>query len=349
MWDDLSIPPSLDPATLAYYISELIEAKKSVDEARYAMAAMYALQVYEWISGAQKEYRLIYKARWTSIKTLYLLCRYYPLILWPIVMWAYVGNHDADTCYRVAHPVHALLAPCQFFSQAVMMMRAYAFSGRSKKILVLLGFCYLCLLGTDIWVFCTQVDVPPRDFYLVQGGSGCFPNYGDGFMALRIGWHNKSQPRSQLAAILMDLVSLVVVVIQCQRMRGRDVSLGTYFVNQGLSAFIFVALVNIGAAIAFFRPPRFHTGIGLPLILVVSNLMNVIVFFLDILTYFNEQYFQNSTATSTGYTNANRAITAAFQFSAACTRGPTTNRNRFVEVDYRIYLSYSFRFLHSFF
>lgn len=58
----------------------------------------------------------------------------------------------------------------------------------------------------------------------------------------------------------------------------------------GLSAFIFVALVNIGAAIAFFRygtdymwctpfliacfrPPRFQTGIGLPLILVVSNLV----------------------------------------------------------------------------
>ncbi|KAF9038630.1 hypothetical protein BJ165DRAFT_1531690 [Panaeolus papilionaceus] len=264
MWDNTIIPAS-DPASLAYYISEFVGSKKSIDEARYAIAAMYALQLYEWISGASQEYRLvrenqvqkfaswvlthvskIHRARWTSIKILYLLCRYYPLVLWPIVMWAYIGNHDADTCYKVAHPVHALLAPCQFFSQAVMMMRAYAFSGRSKKILALLGFCYLCLLATDIWVFCTQVEEPPPIFYLIQGGSGCFPNYGEGFMALRIGY-------SMLAAILMDLVSLVVVVIKCQRSRRRDVSLASYFVNQGLSAFIFVALVNIGAAIAFFR------------------------------------------------------------------------------------------------
>lgn len=72
-------------------------------------------------------------------------------------------------------------------------MRAYAFAGRRTSILLLLGSCYLGLLGVDIWAFCTAIDVLPTALYTVTSiiyhtkGTGCFPNYGAGFMALRIG------------------------------------------------------------------------------------------------------------------------------------------------------------------
>ncbi|KAF8972755.1 hypothetical protein BDZ97DRAFT_1782509 [Flammula alnicola] len=250
-----------------YTIEDLYSAKRSIDEARYAIAAMLALQIYELIAGMQKEIRLIHRGTLSSIQVLYFLCRYYPLVIWVLVIWAYVADHDADTCSRVAHTVHALLAPCQFFSQAVMMMRAFAFAGRSKRILALLGSCYICLLGVDIWVFCTQIVIPPTELYVLLGGTGCFPNYGDGFMALRIGY-------SMLAAIMMDLISLVVVVVHCLRSGwNRDVSLARYFVSQGLTAFALVLLINVGTAILFFRPPRYHTGVGIPLILIVSNVV----------------------------------------------------------------------------
>lgn len=42
----------------------------------------------------------------------YLLCRYYPLFLWPLVMWAYLLDHSHPVCTRVGNPVHILLAPC---------------------------------------------------------------------------------------------------------------------------------------------------------------------------------------------------------------------------------------------
>ncbi|KAF9563574.1 hypothetical protein CPC08DRAFT_705888 [Agrocybe pediades] len=248
-------------------LEELYSAKRSIVQARYAMAAMLCLQLYEWLSGIEEEIRLIHRAAWTSIKSLYLLCRYYPLLLWGVVMWAYVGDHTFEACSRVVHPIHALLGPCQFFSQAVMLMRAFAFCGRDKRVLVLLGSCYTCLLVLDIWVFCTKVDVLPKELYVVINGVGCFPNYGAGFMALRIGY-------SMLAAILMDLLSLVVIVVHCVRSKwDRDVSLARYFVHQGFIAFAFITLVNIATAISFFKPPRYHTGLGLPLILVVSNVV----------------------------------------------------------------------------
>ncbi|KJA28256.1 hypothetical protein HYPSUDRAFT_34642 [Hypholoma sublateritium FD-334 SS-4] len=252
-------------------VSYIWQAEGTILEARYAIAAIFGLQVYEWISGLQEEIHLIHRARWTLIKTLYLLCRYYPMALWLVVMWAYVGDHDGDTCSRVARGVHAVLAPCQFFSQAVMLMRAYGFAGRSKRVLALLGSFYVGLLGVDIWAFCTHVEIPPPAFYflfdLFFGGTGCFPNYGSNAMAVRIG-------ASMLAAIVMDFLSLVVVVVFCIHSGWhRDVSLARYFVHQGLTAFAFVSCVSVTTAITFFRPPRYHTGVGIPLILVIPNLV----------------------------------------------------------------------------
>jgi hypothetical protein len=70
----------------------------------------------------------------------------------------------------------------------------------------------------------------------------------------------------------MDSLSLAVVVVHCIRTGwNRDVSLARYFVNQGLTAFIAVIFVNVATAISFFNPPRYQTGVGLPLILIISN------------------------------------------------------------------------------
>ncbi|KAF9479546.1 hypothetical protein BDN70DRAFT_878606 [Pholiota conissans] len=251
----------------SYDINDLWMARRAIEDARYAIAAMLALQVYEWIYSIEQEVRLIHRAKWTFIKTMYLLCRYYPFALWLFVMWAYVGDHDAQTCARFAHGVHAALAPCQFFSQAVMLMRAFGFAGRSKTVLAVLGTFYVALLCVDIWVFCTRLEILPKELYFLLGGTGCFPDYGSNVMAVRIG-------ASMLAAIVMDLISLMVVVCHCRRSGWmRDVSLAKYFVNQGLLAFAFVSLVNITTAITFFRESRFHNGVGIPLILVVSNLI----------------------------------------------------------------------------
>lgn len=141
-----------------YNINDLWMARQIIMDTRYAIAAMLALQIYEWIDRCvpgflmartkQQAHNIvelalrkrsswcvlllpfrsifilirilsaqIHRAKWTLIKLMYLLCRYYPFAVWILVIWAYVGNHDAQTCARVAHGVHATLAPCVgFFS-----------------------------------------------------------------------------------------------------------------------------------------------------------------------------------------------------------------------------------------
>ncbi len=65
-------------------------------------------------------------------------------------------------------------------------MRAYAFTSRSRHVLILLGICYISLVFLNVWVFCVRIDVP-LELYIALRHTGCFPNYGKGLMAMRIG------------------------------------------------------------------------------------------------------------------------------------------------------------------
>jgi hypothetical protein len=53
----------------------------------------------------------IHQARWTSAKVAYLCCRYYPLLVYPLYMWAWLGNHPAKLCIESAHPLYSFLVP----------------------------------------------------------------------------------------------------------------------------------------------------------------------------------------------------------------------------------------------
>ncbi len=36
--------------------------------------------------------------RWTSLKCIYLLCRYLPITLWPYILWCFVPDHPQEEC-----------------------------------------------------------------------------------------------------------------------------------------------------------------------------------------------------------------------------------------------------------
>ncbi|GLB41573.1 hypothetical protein LshimejAT787_1001730 [Lyophyllum shimeji] len=244
----------------------LDSAIQIITEARYAIAAVYCLQLYEWIATAKREVDLVHHSRWSSVKIAYLLCRYYPLFIWPLVMFAYIGDHTWAVCRRLTAPVHVLLAPCQVFPQAVMLMRAYAFCGRNKHVLALLLTCYAGLVAVVIWSFCTHIMILPRIVFSFLGNTGCYPYYGKGYMGFRVGY-------SMLAATLMDMISLLCVLVRCALNKSRQISLARYFIKQGLFSFCLVVAVNVSAAGVFFDQDSPHNGLGLPFILVVSNLI----------------------------------------------------------------------------
>src|SRR6266545_2692466 len=59
-------------------------------------------------------YYQIYKSRWSLTKCLYLVCRFGLLLGWPIVMYAFLSDHDEESCkpYLVVVSVLFMLFVC---------------------------------------------------------------------------------------------------------------------------------------------------------------------------------------------------------------------------------------------
>lgn len=71
-----------------------------------------------------------------------------------------------------------------------MAMRAYAFSGRDKRALTILGLSFAALVCIEIWAWCIRIDLLPRLFFDALRGTdltGCFANWGGQVMGIRIG------------------------------------------------------------------------------------------------------------------------------------------------------------------
>jgi len=53
----------------------------------------------------------IHKSKWSLISVLYILTRYYPLLIWPIIFYASVFDHGVATCRTLMRPIHILKFP----------------------------------------------------------------------------------------------------------------------------------------------------------------------------------------------------------------------------------------------
>ncbi|TFK66849.1 hypothetical protein BDN72DRAFT_843712 [Pluteus cervinus] len=235
---------------------------------RYALLGSFVLLVCEWLANLEDEWRLIHTAqsRWSLLWIAYLLCRYYPIVAYPVILWAYLGNFPAKFCVPIAHPVFALFGPLNVLGPGVMLLRAYAFTGRSQPVLLLFLTCYTTLIAVAVWAFWAQTPPLPPEWYDDIGGTGCFPDYRRGVMALRFGV-------IRLVSISTDLVSLLVVLLHCRRVLLSQWALGKYFVTQGLSAFALVALVNGLAVVMYFQAGWPWSRVGIPFIYVMSNIV----------------------------------------------------------------------------
>jgi len=207
------------------------------------------------------------RMRWSSIKIAFFLCRYYPLLSFPLVIWAFVGDHDPRDCAPLIFPIHTLFIPFQICPQGVMMIRAYAFTRKKPMVLLILSSSFAALVAVTIWVYCIHPPVVlPLEWYQNSGLSGCYPNYDSSVMGLRVGM-------IELSAILMDSLSLSIVLLHCRRELITRSSLARFFLGQGLWAFAAILIVNVTALIIFYVPNWSFNRFGLPFLAIVSNII----------------------------------------------------------------------------
>ncbi|KAF8644415.1 hypothetical protein AX16_008475 [Volvariella volvacea WC 439] len=233
----------------------------------------------------------IHKARWTSIKIAYLICRYYPILAFPFYLWAWLGDYPRETCEKVVHPLYGMMVVFSLSAQVVILIRSWAFAGRNPIILGMLVTCFIILAGAEIWLFGTNFVVV-KELYLLLGDSACFANDG---LAQAGGPYEylsafptavsspvSDSPRDDdvdslqiimLGAFFFDLLMMLIVIVYCIRIRSVRGRLGKTFLFQGFSGFVVISSLNLMTACLYFSPNRQWDGLGLPIIAILPDVI----------------------------------------------------------------------------
>jgi hypothetical protein len=251
--------------SLEEFMPQIMKAGFGIRLARDMIVAAYALQVYDWLLCLSDEYLYIHKARWSSIKIAYLFCRYYPLFVWPMMIWGWVGDHTIPVCNKVMLPLHILSSFCPTAAQAVFIIRTYAFTGRNKVMLAFLTACWMALYGYLLWVPIGTFrfyDEWSRNF----GNSACF-----GAPYSRAGNGKDILPHGRIDVVAIyhlcnfsfDSMMTVIVLVHCVRSRNIRGPVGKVFVQQGLIAYVMLSAITLPTAALYFGSERGWDSISL--------------------------------------------------------------------------------------
>jgi len=234
---------------------------------RYICAATITVLFYEWFACFEEECRYIHKAPWTSVKVAYLLCRYYPLIFFPVYTWSIVGEHTLATCLQVTKPIHITMALFMLIAQAVFIIRTYAFTGRNKFTLAFLVGCWISLCTTLLWILVTKYSVINESIFKLDGTFACAlqshnvsPKYGFNGQLDRV---RSLRPLGMFifATFLFDSVMTLLVFTHAIRRRTLALPLGKAFIAQGLMAYVMLSALDLSITIVFLLPYRENDGV----------------------------------------------------------------------------------------
>ncbi|EJD49446.1 hypothetical protein AURDEDRAFT_161552 [Auricularia subglabra TFB-10046 SS5] len=171
----------------------------------------------------------------------YVFCRYWPLLTYPLILWAQVAEADPAVCARVFQ-LPLFLAIINFAAAAsVLIVRIYAFTG--SRVTVASGLiCVFLAAGLyQVWAVATQIK-------LVDGAPACFPEDKDP--------SSKALSFYFFAPFLFDLVATSVFIFCAARIRfataGSSAAV-TVFIREGIVYFLAISAINLGNAAMSFQ------------------------------------------------------------------------------------------------
>jgi len=250
--------------TFAWIMRMIILAGFTIQFARYMTVVTYTLQFYDWLICFSDEYQYIHKARWTSVKVAFLVCRYYPLFVYPMYVWALVGNHASSVCEEVWRPLYVLVHLMPMMSQMVFIIRTYAFTGSNKFVGVLLVSIWMVFFGIGLWILMAKYDVFLQT-HKIFGNYACIvddpalsqtkPSEVKVYRLDKMGVYS-------LGILLFDSVMTSMVIIHCVRFRTTWGPLGKAFIRQGLIAFVTLSSLDLLAAVVLLMPDHQKNGLA---------------------------------------------------------------------------------------
>ncbi|KAF5348314.1 hypothetical protein D9756_010476 [Leucocoprinus leucothites] len=212
-----------------------------------------------------QEINLIYLSRWTALKCIYLAGRFLPIVLWPIAMWLMVGDHTLEECKGKELLIeHLIFMVLQLVPHGVLAIRAYAYTGRTREVRILLALGMCGYIGTQVWAYLIKESrrLDPSLFQLL-GRTGC---YRDARMSKR------PFAYVMITGTVIDCMSIALTVSHAITTMGINGKLRMVFLLQGISLFVFMFCANIMTSVSFFnRPSEPWEVVCFALVLLVPN------------------------------------------------------------------------------
>jgi len=227
----------------------------------YVTVAAYAIQVYDWLICFNDERLYVHKARWTTVKISFLICRYLPLFLWPFYIWGWALPHHVSVCAKVVQPLYVLLVFPTMAAQVVLIIRTYAFAGHNKLIFILLAAIWIAMFGAQLWKQITRWSVV-HEWQDLIGDFPCFA-WDRRTTASGVGVYSRHiHAMFKLYTFLFDTLMMAIVFIRCVRFRTIWGPLAKVFVAQGLIAYVMMSALHLATTVILFNPhSRLYDGI----------------------------------------------------------------------------------------
>ncbi|KAI0756567.1 hypothetical protein C8Q80DRAFT_1264608 [Daedaleopsis nitida] len=237
-----------------------------VDASPSVFPAMYAIAIWDWFFGLQREWRFIWKTSWTPVKVAYLFCRYWVLAVVPYLLYAFCTDHPLDYCERNFRIPVALAIWNQVAAECVLLIRTYAFFNRNIYILVLLVSALAGVVSYQLYVATSQMLLLPFIPPNVEGP--CFP---------------MSKPHSAhllgffVAPLLYDTMVTFMTVCKAITIRRRNGGpssrLIQTFLREGVFYYILISIANLVNGIFYLQPRQAISAICIPLSVMLSPIL----------------------------------------------------------------------------
>lgn len=231
---------------------------------KYQHGGLQSIAVYDWLLCFNREQQFVLSRGITTAKVAYLMCRYWPLVAHPILIWVTVVDHRADPAFcRRAVRVPMILQIGNFVGVgSILILRVHAFIGR---ILPVTWFLVACLLGDvayQLFVSIAKTGYDPN--------VGCHPV--DVGKAKHMGGYIT-------APLLFDSIALIITMLFAfqGRPKGTWRLRGSFytrvFLRDGIAYFVAIMLVHGVNVVLNSQPDEALAGAGIPSSLILPSIL----------------------------------------------------------------------------
>jgi len=204
---------------------------------RRTIFGSYALAVYEFLIVFDAEIVTIHKSKWSLLRALYYGCRFGPLLLYPIVIYGLVGDHDEESCKPLIPLVTFCLNLFPCLPQCIFTLRAWAFMGAKRPMLLIFLPCLFAYIGVVVWAFWYRLRALEGLFLF--GKAACIRELDHGSSPFL--WMS-------YAGVALDVVIGLAMVVHCYRSYSSQSRIGKLLVEQGLLYYPVMILMNTVSA-----------------------------------------------------------------------------------------------------